>query len=376
MAKDYYITLGVERTATKAEVKKAFRRLAKQYHPDIDDSEDAEERFKELSEAYEVLADDTKRADYDASGSTKEMFEHGFDWNDFTRYEDIRDIFGGYSSPSEMYWGHRHYNAPRKGKDIKKKVAITLEEAMRGTSRLVEVPLINECTTCHGSGAFPGTGIEMCPVCRGLGQVKQIGTRGYSRHVTIQSCIRCYGKGKITGTPCTDCHGRGRISTVRNLNVKIPPGVTEGTTLRVPDEGEEGVLGGRRGDLYVQVDMAPDPRFEREGSDLVSQVYISFVQATLGGTIVVEGIDEKVSIQVPPGTQTHTLLKVKGKGMPRLDRGGRGDLLVRAVVRVPESLTERQRELLLEMAKEGGELAETNDTGDERKGLFKRLFKR
>jgi molecular chaperone DnaJ len=374
MPKDYYELLGVEKGATKADIKKAFRKLAKRYHPDINDAEDAEDRFKELSEAYEVLSDDIKRGEYDASGETKDMYEEGFDWNDFTKYDDIRDIFGGYSSPSEMYWGHRRYHGPRMGKDIKKVVAISLEEALKGSSRMVEVPLIMECATCHGSGAFPGTGVEICPVCRGLGQVKQISTRGYSRYVTAQSCIRCLGKGKITGTPCKDCHGRGKISTVRKLNVRIPAGVTDGTTLRVPDEGEEGVLGGRRGDLYVQVQVTPDPRFEREGSDLVATSHISFTQATLGGTIEVEGIDERVKVTVPPSTQTHTLLRVKGKGMPRLDRSGRGDLLVRVVLRTPEKITQRQRELLQELAKEGGEMSEVQGKG--KKGIFKKMFKR
>jgi molecular chaperone DnaJ len=215
----------------------------------------------------------------------------------------------------------------------------------------------------------------MCPVCRGLGQVKQISTRGIHRHVTIQSCIRCYGRGKITGKPCNDCHGRGKISSVRKLNVKIPAGVTDGTSLRVPNEGEEGILGGRRGDLYVRVMVTPDPRFEREGSDLTTQAYISFVQAALGGTVEVETLGgSRAKVSVPPGTQTHTLLRLKSKGMPRMSRSGKGDLLVRVVVMTPEKLTQRQKELLVEMAKEGGEMAEVPTGG--KKGFFKRFFKK
>lgn len=374
MDKDYYLIIGVDRKATKAEVKKAFRRLAKKYHPDINDADDAEDRFKEISEAYEVLSDEDKRREYDHSDGAKDMYETGFDWNDFTKFSDVEDIFGAYTSPHEVYHGRAGYRAPQMGKDKLQDVFLTLEEAYKGTAKAVDVPTITECNSCHGSGAFPGTGVEMCPVCRGLGQVKQVSTRGYHRHVTIQSCMRCYGKGKIMGTPCDVCHGRGKISSEKRIDVKIPPGVHEGTSMRIPGEGQEGILGGRRGDLYVKVRVTPDERFEREGSDLITQANISFTQAALGGSVEVDTLNGRAKVAVPPGTQTHTLLRLKGKGMPRMEMPGNGDLLVRVVVRTPEKLRSRQRALFEEIAKDGGDAAvASDDVEGEKKGLFKRF---
>jgi len=375
MAKDYYQIIGVERSAAKAEIKKAFRRLAKQYHPDVCDEPDAEERFKVISEAYEVLSDDTKRADYDTGGSEKEMFKNGFDWNDFTKYDDIRDIFGAYASPSEVYTHRKRYQGPQMGRDTIHPVAISLQEAFRGTSRPIDVPNIATCTTCKGTGGMPGTSTDICPVCGGLGQVKQIETRGMTRHMGIQSCSRCLGSGKVTGKPCKDCDGTGKITSTKTINVKVPPGVSDGATLRVPGEGSDGILGGRRGDLYVRVQIVPDERFEREGDDLITEAYISFTQAALGGTIEAETVDERVKVDVPPGTQTSTLLKLKGKGLPHVDKSGRGDVYVRVIVRTPGNLSPRHRELLQQLEKDGGEAAVPPDRSpkDDGKGVFKRF---
>jgi len=373
MAKDYYQIIGVERDATKAEIKKAFRRLAKQYHPDVCDEHDAEERFKVISEAYEVLSDDSKRADYNTSGGEKEMFKEGFDWNDFTKYDDIRDIFGAYASPSEVYTHRKRYQGPQMGRDIVYPVAVSLQEAFRGTLRPVEVQTITACATCKGTGGMPGSGTELCPVCGGLGQIKQIENRGMTRHMGIQACSRCLGSGKVTGKACKDCDGKGKVTGTKTINVKVPAGVSDGATLRVPGEGADGILGGRRGDLYVRVQIVPDERFEREGDDLITEAYISFTQAALGGTIEAETVEERVKLEVPPGTQTHTMLKLKGKGLPHVDGSGRGDMYVRVVVRTPESLTPRQKELLLQMERDGGEAAVPPD-GSPKDG--KRGFKR
>jgi molecular chaperone DnaJ len=260
------------------------------------------------------------------------------------------------------------------GKDKLQDIFITLEEAYTGTTRTVDVPTVTECNSCRGSGAFPGTGVEMCPVCRGLGQVKQVSTRGYSRHVTIQSCMRCYGKGKIMGTPCDVCHGRGKVSSEKKINIKVPPGVHEGTSLRVPGEGHEGVLGGRRGDLYVKIRISTDDRFEREGSDLITVANISFTQAALGGSVEVDTLNGRAKVSIPPGTQTHTFLRLKGKGMPRMEMPGTGDLLVRVIVRTPEKLSIKQKALFEEIAKDGGEAAVApGSVNGSKKGLFKKF---
>jgi len=374
MAKDYYQIIGVVRSATKAEIKKAFRRLAKQYHPDVCDEPDAEERFKVISEAYEVLADDIKRADYDTSGGEKELFKEGFNWNDFTKFDDIRDIFGAYASPSEVYTHRKRYQGPQMGRDIVHPVAISLQEAFKGTSRPVEVQTITACATCKGTGGMPGSGTERCPVCGGLGQIKQIENRGMTRHMGIQSCSRCLGSGKVTGKSCKDCDGTGKVTGTKTINVKVPAGVSDGATLRVPGEGADGILGGRRGDLYVRVQILPDERFARDGDDLITEAYISFTQAGLGGTIEAEIVEERVKVEVLPGTQTHTMLKLKGKGLPHVDGSGRGDMYVRVVVRTPERLTARQRELLQQMEKDGGEAAVPPDQSPkDKKSGFKRF---
>jgi molecular chaperone DnaJ len=374
MAKNYYQIIGVERDASLTEIKRAFRRLAHQYHPDVCDEPDAEEKFKIISEAYEVLADDTKRADYDMSGGAKEMYKDGFDWNDFTKYDDIRDIFGAYATPSEIYTHRKRYQGPQMGRDLVYPVAISLKEAFKGTSRPVEIPDIVSCTTCKGTGGMPGTGTQTCPVCGGLGQVKQIENRGMSRHMAIQACMRCLGKGTITGKPCKDCDGSGKVSGSKTIEVKIPAGVTDGTTLRLPGQGADGLMGGRRGDVYVKVQIVPDERFEREGDDLVIDVYISYTQAALGGSIEVETVEEKVKLEIPSGTQTHTMLKLKGKGLPHVNKEGRGDIYVRVVIRTPQDLTPKQKELLQQMEKDGGEATVPPEGSPKKDG--KRGFKR
>jgi len=302
------------------------------------------------------------------------MFKDGFDWNDFTKYDDIRDIFGAYASPSEVYTHRKRYQGPQMGRDIVYPVAISLPEAFKGTSRPVDVLTITVCATCGGTGGMPGSGTERCPVCGGLGQIKQIETRGMTRHMGIQSCSRCLGSGKVTGKPCKDCDGSGKVKGTKTITVKVPAGVADGSTLRVPGEGADGILGGRRGDLYVRVQIVPDERFEREGDDLITEAYVSFTQAALGGTIEAETVEEKVKVEVPPGTQTHTMLKLKGKGLPHVDRSGRGDIYVRVIVRTPEGLTPRQKELLQQMEKDGGEAAVPPDRSPkDEKGVFKRF---
>jgi len=375
MAKDYYQIVGVERTATRSDIKKAFRRLAKQYHPDVCDEPDAEERFKVISEAYEILSDDLKRADYDASGGEREMFKEGFNWNDFTKYDDVRDIFGAYTSPSDVYAHRKRYQGPQMGRDMVYPIAISLQEAFKGTSRPLEAPNIVACATCNGTGGMPGTGTETCPVCGGLGQIKQIENRGMSRHMSIQSCSRCIGSGKVTGKQCKDCNGAGKVTGTKTIQVKVPAGVSDGSTLRLPGEGADGILGGRRGDIYVRVQIVPDPRFEREGDDLITETYVSFTQAALGGTVDADTIEEQVKVDVPAGTQTHTLLKLKGKGLPHLDKSGRGDMYVRVIVKTPDNLTPKQKELLRQMEHDGGEAAIPPDRSPKDDGQGFKRFK-
>jgi molecular chaperone DnaJ len=353
-AKNYYNTLGVPRTATRDEIKTAFRRLVRNFHPDVSEEVDAEARFKEVLEAYEVLADEEKRANYDLHGQTPD----GFTYDDFTREEDASDIFGDgwfrkVKTPQPDW--RRPYDGPIVGEPMKQGLVVTLEEAMTGTVRSVEVPQITECTICHGSGASPGTGVDVCPVCRGLGQIKQVHGRGYSRYVAPQSCPRCQGTGKVVRQVCEVCHGKGKIYGSRIINVNIPPGVSSGTNLRLAGEGKEGIRGGRRGDLYVMVTVAPHDHFERDGDDLHSKAKISMVQAVLGGNVEVNTLNGRARLTVPPGTQNGSYLRIQGFGMPRIGGSGNGDLLVEVSVIMPDNLTPRQRELLKEFAVERGE---------------------
>ncbi|MGQ9759280.1 MAG: molecular chaperone DnaJ [Candidatus Methanomethylicaceae archaeon] len=359
--KDYYEILGISRSATKEEIKDAYRRLAMQYHPDRNKSPDAEEKFKEISEAYAVLSDDQKRQQYDLLGRAD--FGHYYTQEDIFRGADFESIFRemgfGFDIGDlfNMFFGgdfaRRAYaRETLRGRDLIFDLEISLEEAFRGTEKEIDVPRMERCGTCGGSGAAPGTSLKRCGRCGGTGQVQNVRTSGFARFVTVTSCNICKGSGAVVETPCRDCNGSGIVRRKRKITVKIPAGVEDGQQLRLRGEGEAPPRGGQPGDLYVNVTVRPHPYLERRGADLYYDLSIGFPQAALGTEITVPTLDGDVVVNIRPGTQPGEILRVKGKGMPRLDGHGRGNLIIRVNVEVPTKLTPRQRELLEELAKE------------------------
>jgi molecular chaperone DnaJ len=351
---DYYEVLGVARDATPGEIKSAFRRLAQQVHPDVcGDREGAEGRFMRILEAYEILGDPEKRRAFDlslASGSARGRGD--FDIGDFSRLDELEDLLTG--ELLETLLGRRGRGGPARGKDLRYDIELTLEEAFSGASRQVTAPRTETCTECSGTGAAAGGRASPCPVCNGLGQVKGVRARGASKFVTVESCPRCLGKGKIIQGECGSCGGRGKRRIMKPVTVFIPAGVGDGAVLRMPGEGAEGTRGGPGGDLYLVVRVKPHARFTRDGPDLKCTREISFPLAALGGILRVPTLDGAAALEVPAGTQSHTVFHLHGLGMPGYGSSGRGDLLVTVVVKVPGALTEKMRSLLAEMEVPGG----------------------
>jgi molecular chaperone DnaJ len=341
---DYYEVLGVRRDATPNEIKAAFRRLARQSHPDVNRGPGAEERFLEILEAYEVLGDPGKRREFDRSKQGPGRAPGTFNIGDFTRLDDLDDLFAG--EELERLFGPRGRAGPRKGKDLRFDLELTLEEAFQGARREVTAPRTATCSVCAGSGAARDGRSRPCPVCNGLGQLKNVSARGSSKFVMIDSCGRCMGTGRIIEGQCPACSGRGRATEMRPVAVFIPAGVEDGAVLRIPDEGAEGLRGGPKGDLYLVERIVPHNVFKRNGADLSCELPISFPLAALGGGLKVPSIEGAAELEVPPGTQTGTTFRLAGLGMPRPAGPGRGDLLVTVVLRTPGRLSDRQRELL------------------------------
>lgn len=359
--KDYYEILGVPRNATKEQIKDAYRRLAMQYHPDRNKSPDAEEKFKEISEAYAVLSDDEKRRQYDLLGRadfgqyyTQEDIFRGADFESIFREMgfgfDIGDLFN-------MFFGgdfaRRAYaRQVVRGRDLSHNLEISLEEAFRGVEKEIEVPRTERCNVCGGSGAAPGTSLKTCGRCGGTGQIQNVRTTGFARFVTVTPCNVCGGSGTVVETPCSECRGSGIVKRRRIITVKIPAGVDDGQQLRLRGEGEASPSGGPPGDLYVNISIRPHPYFKRKGADLYYDLKIGFPQAALGTEVTVPTLDGDIVVNIKPGTQPGEVLRIRGKGMPKLGGYGRGNLMVRVNIDVPTSLTPKQRELLEELAKE------------------------
>jgi len=380
--RDYYEILGVKKDATLEEIKKAYRELALRYHPDRvppEQKKEAEEKFKEISEAYAVLSDSQKRALYDQYGHAgidqRYAYEDIFKGADFSSiFEDLTDFGFGRSIFDEIFgdlgfdiFGGRTKSTHRakRGRDLEVSVNITLEEAAKGTEKLINVVRYETCSICHGTGAKPGTKKVSCPKCRGSGY--NVSSSGFFQ--IRQACSRCRGEGEIIQTPCSECKGEGRIRINRKIKVKIPAGVDTDSHLRIRGEGEQGTLG--RGDLYVIINVEPHPVFQRSGNDILVQVDISIAKAILGGEVEVPTLNGKVKMRIPAGTQAGKIFRLKGKGIGDLYGRGVGDELVRVNIVIPTNLTAEQRRLIEEFARLSGEDIESESFTDKIKKVFR-----
>ena len=358
MAKrDYYEVLGVPRTATEDEIRQAYRRLARQYHPDVakENPKAAEEKFKEFSEAYEVLADAEKRQKYDQmgfAGVETDFGPGGFNWQNFTHMGDLEDLlgssslfqqlFGGFGMP---FGGAVRRESPYRGNDVELTVRLPLVAAVHGAHPTVEVPHTGPCPDCRGTGARNGTALETCPECHGEGQVRRVQNRGYTQLITIGECPRCHGLGQRVLEKCPTCSGKGRTTSVERIELTVPPGVDDGSVLRVPGHGSPGVRGGRAGDLFVQVVFEPSENFRREGTEVYSEATVALSVALLGGEVEVATLDGRASLRIPAGTQPETEFRLRGQGFPKFRGGSRGDQTVTVHVEIPRSLSGREKEL-------------------------------
>lgn len=357
--RDYYDVLNVPTNASKKDIKKAYRKLALKYHPDRNKSSEAEEKFKEISEAYAVLSDKEKRMQYDQFGHagisgryTQDDIFRGADFDKIFR--DLGFGFGGGDTIFDMFFkrsARRRYGR-QKGADLQYDLEITLEEAAFGLSKNVEVPGFDICDTCQGSGVKPGTGPKNCQKCKGTGEIRRTRSFGHMQFTEINTCNKCHGRGVFIENLCDDCKGTGNVQRFHRIQLKIPPGIDNGHSLRLRGKGSPGIRGGSSGDLYVVIHVKPHQIFERDGSNVLCEAHISFPQATLGTRIYVPTLEGKAKLKIPAGVQTGTYLRLKGKGVPYLRGWGRGDQLVRVIVRTPTRLTRRQKKLMNELAKE------------------------
>jgi molecular chaperone DnaJ len=340
--RDYYELLGLTRDADEAAIKKAFRRLARELHPDVSDAPETEVRFREVTEAYEVLSNSETRALYDRYGHDG-LRSGGFRPTQFDM-GGLSDLFAAFFGDDVLGGASRSRSA--RGADLAAEVEIELAQAATGASVSVPFEVTVTCATCGGDGVEPGTQPVTCPRCAGSGRLQQVSRSVFGEFVRTQPCPQCGGRGQLIEHPCTTCDGAGRVVERRELNVDIPAGIHDGQRIRVSGEGHAGVLGGRAGDVYVLVRVLPDPRFVREGNDIFSQVDLTIAQASLGATLTVETLDGAVELDLPPGVQPGEVRVLRGKGMPVLQGFGRGDHRVLVNVRVPRRLTDEQRALL------------------------------
>ena len=345
--RDYYEILGVQKDVSEAELKKVYRKLAMKYHPDKNKEADAEEKFKEISEAYAVLSDADKRSEYDRFGhagidghySTEDIFRNA----DFGGgLGDIFDMFFGGGGGMRGGRGCRR-QGPMRGSDLRYDLSITLKDAAFGTETKLNIPRAENCETCNGSGAKKGTSPKTCSTCRGSGQINRAQNTPFGRFMTTATCNVCHGNGQIIESPCPACKGTGKTKKVRKISVKVPAGADNGMRLKVRGEGENGSPGAPPGDLYVVIHVKPNSQFERVGDDIVCEVPISFSHAALGANVMVDTLHGKVKMHVPKGTQTHSVFRLKGKGIPHMHGYGQGDQHVRVVVKTPSNLTNEQK---------------------------------
>jgi len=362
--RDFYEVLGVPKTASKDQIKDSYRKLAMQYHPDRNKEPGAEEKFKEISEAYAVLSDDQKRQQYDTLGHAN--FDQRYSEEDIFRGADFSDIFGdlggGFSDIFRMFFGGGggfgggSYNEREtRGQDLLYELSINLEEAAMGTEKEIEVPRTERCDVCGGSGAAPGTQPKTCQRCGGSGRVQTARRSAFGTFVQVTSCPVCRGRGLIIDRPCPNCRGTGLVRKKRRITVKIPVGIDEGYQLRLKGEGDVASEGSEPGDLYVLVHVLPNELFVRDGDDLHYVLTISYPTAVLGGDAQVQTLEGTTSVRIHPGTQSGEKIRVRGSGMPRFRGYGRGDLIVRVAIAVPDKVNSQQRALLEQLAREMGE---------------------
>ena len=358
--RDYYEILGVSRDASPDQIKKAYRRLAIKYHPDKnpDNSKEAEEKFKEVSEAYKILSDSEKRKIYDQYGHAGLEAEGvgagaGFGGFNFDPFKIFEEAFRGGSSGESFFGGdifgdffgrrgRTRTNEVRSGRDLQYVMEVSFKEAAFGVEKKIQVPRYERCEVCKGSGVAPGSHPETCPVCGGTGYVEV--TQGFFS--ISRTCSRCQGRGTIITNPCNNCRGTGRVHRIRKVKVSIPAGVDNGSRLRLREEGEAGLAGGSPGDLYLTIKVKPHPIFKREEDTVICEIPVTFSQAALGGEVEVPTLEGKVKMKIPPGTQTNKIFRLRGRGIPRLNSYGRGDQWVRVIVETPVNLTREQKEFL------------------------------
>lgn len=372
--RDYYEVLGVNRDSSEAEIKKAYRKLAREYHPDMnpDNKEEATEKFKEVHEAYEVLGDQEKKSRYDQFGHA--AFDMGAGAGpgggygpgvDFGGFEDIFDAFfgGGFGGP---FGGRR--GGPRQGPDLQMNLELSFEDAAFGVEREVTIHRWEECGECGGSGAAPGTKAVTCFKCGGSGQMRVTQRTAFGQFSTVTTCDNCNGKGKTIEKPCSTCRGKGKVRRPRNIQIKVPAGVDNGSALRLAGEGELGTKGGPPGDLIVRLRVRPHKVFKRQKDNVVMEIPISFVQAALGDEIDVPTLDGKTKFKIPEGTQPGAVFHLRGKGIPHLQGYGRGDHIINVKVGIPTKLTEKQKEMLKKF-----DSTVQSDQYQARKGFFKKM---
>ena len=376
--RDYYEVLGLNKGASDDEIKKAYKKQARKYHPDLNpDNKEAEEKFKEVNEAYEVLSDPNKKSRYDqfghagvdpnfgAGGGYGGGFDGGFDFG------DLGDIFGSFFGGGFGGGGRRtNPNAPQRGESIRLSLAITFEEAAFGCEKDVTVERMDQCGTCHGNGCAPGTTPEVCPDCHGTGQVQVRRQTPMGVFATTSPCGRCSGRGKIIHQPCSDCKGTGAVRKRKTIKASIPAGIDNGQTISIRGQGHAGKNGGPAGDLLITITVKPHDLFRREGTSVLCDAPITFAQAVLGAELEIPTIDGKVKYDLPEGTQSGTTFRLKGKGIPSINGRGRGDQYVTVYIETPKNLNKEQKEALKKFAEAVGD-----NNYEERKSFFKKFKK-
>lgn len=365
--RDYYEVLGVEKGASVDDIKKSYRKLALQYHPDRNKAADAEEKFKEISEAYAILSDDQKRQKYDQFGHAgMEGYSASDIYNNFDIFRDMG--FGDYDNLFSMFFGRGARGQGNRGNDLRYDLEIDFKEAAFGCEKEIVVPRMETCDTCRGTGAKPGTRVTTCQNCNGTGQIRRTSQSLFGQMVQVMPCNKCGGRGSTYETACPACRGQTKTRKVRKVLVKVPPGVDNGLQLRIPGEGESGPAGGVMGDLYVFLHVKPHQFFQRFGDDVACVMPITFGQAAMGDEVEVETLTGRAKLKIPPGTQTETTFRLKGEGVQSLRSGRRGDMHVKVIVRTPHKLSDKQKKLFTEL------LAEERE--EQKKGKPRNIFEK